>query len=85
VAQIVDLAAQAAAVVGRDALQHLNPVLQRAQFGLQLRIFGCHQLQPLQRLVVLHRLQRLAPAAFQRIAVLDPEPGGENPATNGRE
>lgn len=48
-------------------------------FGAQLGIFLADQLDALDQFFVLLRIDRLAPAIFQRVAVPDAKPGGKNP------
>src|SRR5688572_21786971 len=82
-AQGFDLLRDAVAVVGDDALDVGEPVLDRAQLGTQLRILGREQLDPLDRLLVMLGIDRLAPGAVEGVAVLDTQPGGEHPAADG--
>src|SRR5690606_30161886 len=80
--QRLDLARDAMAFVGNDALDHREPVLHRTKFGAQLGIFLADQLDAFHRLVAGPGIDRLAPAVFERIAMLDAEPGRENPAAD---
>src|SRR5688572_26191582 len=75
VAQALDLVAEAVAAVGDDPLDVDQPVLQRTELGPKLRVFLSQQLDSLLRLRIRARLQRLAPHPFDRVAVLDLEPG----------
>ncbi|PAV70836.1 hypothetical protein WR25_11534 [Diploscapter pachys] len=79
-AQRVDLASGALGRIGGDAFDDGEAVLDRPQFGAQLRVFLAEQFDALGRLLVLLRIDRLAPGAVERIAVLDPQPGGDDPA-----
>src|SRR3546814_14285609 len=49
--QRLDLVVQAVAVVGDDAFDHREPVLDRPQFGAKLGVFLADQLDALHRLV----------------------------------
>src|SRR3954469_21889565 len=79
-AQGFDLLRQAVAVVGDDAFDGGEPVLDRAELGAQLGILARQQFDPLDRLVVLSGIDGLAPGAVERIAVLDAKPRREDPA-----
>src|SRR5215217_4162360 len=78
--QSVDLAGQPRGPVGNDPLHRLQPVLDRAEFSAQLRIFAGEQLNPLLGLPVRAGMKRLTPRGFQRIAVPDFQPSDEHPA-----
>src|SRR3954471_15060159 len=79
-AERLDLAVEAHCAVGDDALDIGEAVLDRAELGAELGILLAEQPDALHRLVVALGVERLAPAVFQRVAILDAQPGGEDPA-----
>src|SRR3990167_6338729 len=80
--QRLDLVAQPVAFIGDDAFDPREAILHRTQFGAQLGIFLADQLDAFHRFVAGLGIDRLAPAVFERIAVLDAQPGGENPSAD---
>src|SRR3546814_15794451 len=81
--QRLDLVVQAVAVVGDDAFDHREPVLDRPQFGAKLGVFLADQLDALPRLVAGPGIDGLAPGPVARVSVFDAQPGGDNPAADG--
>src|SRR3546814_3278624 len=63
--QRLDLVVQAVAVVGDDAFDHREPVLDRPQFGAKLGVFLADQLDALHRLVAGPGIDCLAPGAVR--------------------
>src|SRR4051812_46824954 len=76
----VDLQRQLRRLVGDNPLQGFQPVLDGAELCTKLRVFLREQFDPLGRLAVSLGMNRLAPRAIERIAVLDPHPVVEQPA-----
>src|SRR5262245_32774593 len=78
----VDLAGELRRLVSDDALDRLEPVLDRAELGPKLRILIRKQLDSLSGFAVGLGIDRLAPRTVERIAVLNPQPSVEDPAAD---
>src|SRR3546814_11693572 len=81
--QRLDLVVQAVAVVGDDAFDHREPVLDRPQFGAKLGVFLADQLDALHRLVAGPGVVGLPPGPLRGVPVFEAQPGVENPAADG--
>src|SRR5439155_5227370 len=78
--QAVDFVGQPMAFVGDDSLDGCKPILDRPEFGAQLRILAGQQLDAFHLLRTRLRIERLTPPAVQRITILDSHPGCHHPA-----
>src|SRR5205085_6623644 len=82
VAQLLDLVRGARGRIGRDPLEHRDPLLEPAHLALQAVILVGQQLDP--ALGIRAALVALAaPFVLQRIAVPRADPAGSNPAKGG--
>src|SRR5206468_8558673 len=63
-------------------LDRLQAVLNRAELCPKLCIFGGQQTDTFNRLAIVLWVDRHAPRILERIAVLDPQPGREDPPDN---
>jgi len=78
--KLLDFACELRGLVGDDPLYRLEPVLDSAKLGAELRILVREQLHPFHRLSVRRGIDRLTPGAVERIAVLDAKPGVKDPS-----
>jgi hypothetical protein len=66
--------------IGHDPFDIGEAVFNGAKLSAELRIFLTQELDAFQLFRRLAGIDGLAPAVFERITVLDPQPCGEDPA-----
>src|SRR6185369_7386717 len=78
--QLFDFAREFRRLVGDDALDRFEPILDRPDLRPELRILIGQQLDALRRFTVGFWVNWLAPGTVERVTVLDPKPVVEQPS-----